>query len=56
LLEEQIESLIDRNEQLKQHVEDLKRREQRGSFTPKPSSSAKVIHLDQFIKQNKPED
>ena len=56
LLEEQIESLIDRNEQLKQHVEDLKRREQRGSFTPQPSSSAKVIHLDQFIKQNKPED
>jgi proteasome assembly chaperone (PAC2) family protein len=56
LLEEQIESLIARNDQLKQHVEDLKRREQRGSFTPQPSSSAKVIHLDQFIKRSKPND
>ena len=56
LLEEQIENLIAGNEQLKQHVEDLKRREQRGSFAPQPSSPAKVIHLDQFIKQNKAED
>ncbi len=56
LLEEQIESLIARNEQLKQHVEDLKRREQRGSFTPQPASPAKVIHLDQFVKQDKLED
>ncbi len=54
-LEEQIESLIDRNEQLKQHLEDLKKRGQRGSFTPQPSP-AKVIRLDQFIKQDKSED
>ena len=56
LLEEQIERLIARNEELRQHVEDLKKREQRGNFTPQPASSAKVIHLDQFIKQNEPED
>jgi proteasome assembly chaperone (PAC2) family protein len=56
LLEEQIASLITQNEQLREHVENLKRREQRGSFTPQPSSSAKVIHLDQFIKQDKPDE
>ncbi len=56
LLEEQIESLITGNEQLRQYVEDLKKREQRGGFTPQSSSSAKVIQLDQFVKQNKTED
>jgi proteasome assembly chaperone (PAC2) family protein len=55
-LEEQIEALIARNEQLKQHVEDLKKREQRGSFISQASSPAKVIRLDQFIKQDKSED
>ena len=52
LLEEQIEDLIARNEQLKQHVEDLRQREQRGGFTPQTSDTAKVIRLDEFIKQN----
>lgn len=56
LAEEQIEALIERNDQLKQHVEELKKRERRGSFTPRPSSPAKVIQLDEFIKQNKSED
>ena len=55
LVEEQIDGLIEKNEQLKQHVEELKRREQRGSFTPRPSSPAKVIRLDEFLKQDKSE-
>jgi proteasome assembly chaperone (PAC2) family protein len=53
LVEEQIDDLIGKNEQLKQHVEELKGREQRGSFTPRPSSPAKVIRLDEFLKQDK---
>ena len=56
LVEEQIEALIERNEQLKRHVEELKKRERRGSFSQPPSSPAKVIRLDEFIKQNKPSD
>ncbi|UCG13795.1 MAG: PAC2 family protein [Deltaproteobacteria bacterium] len=56
LVEEQIESLIAENEQLSQHVEDLKTREHRGGFTTQTSSSAKVIHLDRFMKQNKSDD
>jgi len=56
LVEEQIEALIERNEQLKRHVEELKRRERRGSFSQPTSSPAKVIRLDEFIKQNKPDD
>jgi proteasome assembly chaperone (PAC2) family protein len=56
LLEEQIEDLIARNEQLRQHVEDLRQREQRGGFTPQTSTTAKVIRLDEFIKQNEPEE
>ncbi len=56
LAEEQIEALIERNDQLKRHVEEVKKRERRGSFTPRPSSPAKVIQLDEFIKQNKSED
>lgn len=56
LLEEQIENLIARNEQLRQHVEDLRQREQRGGFTPQTSTTAKVIRLDEFIKQNEPEE
>jgi predicted ATP-grasp superfamily ATP-dependent carboligase len=56
LLENQIDELIGKNEQLKQHIEELKRREQRGSFTSRPSSPAKVIRLDEFLKQEKPED
>ena len=56
LLEEQIEDLIARNEQLRQHVEDLRQREQRGSFTPQTSTTAKVIRLDEFIRQNETED
>ena len=55
LLEEQIEELIARNEQLSQHVENLKQLEQRGGFTPQTSTTAKVIRLDEFIKQNEPE-
>ena len=55
LVEEQIDGFIEKNEQLKQHVEELKRREQRGSFTPRPSSPAKVIRLDEFLKQDKSE-
>ena len=56
LLEEQIENLIARNEQLRQHVEDLRQREQRGGFTPQTSTTAKVIRLDEFIKQSEPEE
>jgi proteasome assembly chaperone (PAC2) family protein len=56
LVEEQIEALIEENEQLKRHVEELKRRERRGSFSQQTSSPAKVIRLDEFIKQNKPDD
>ena len=56
LMEEQIEGLIKKNEQLKQHVEELKRREKRGSFTHQPSSPAKVIRLDEFLKQDKSEE
>jgi len=52
----QIDELIGKNEQLRQHVEELKRREQRGSFTSRPSSPAKVIRLDEFLKQDKSED
>jgi len=53
LVEDQIDGLIQKNEQLQQHVEELKRREQRGSFTPRPPSPAKVIRLDEFLKQDK---
>lgn len=53
LLEKQIDELIGKNEQLKQHIEELKRREQRGSFSSRPSSPAKVIRLDEFLKQDK---
>jgi proteasome assembly chaperone (PAC2) family protein len=56
LVEDQIDQLIGKNEQLKQHVEELKKREQRGSFTSRPSSPAKVIRLDEFLKQDKSED
>ena len=56
LMEEQIENLIEQNEQLKQHVEGLKQRDRSGSFAPQNSSTAKVIHLDEFFKQKKPED
>jgi proteasome assembly chaperone (PAC2) family protein len=56
LVEDQIDELIGKNEKLKRHVEELKRREQRGSFTPRPSSPAKVIRLDEFLKQDKSED
>jgi proteasome assembly chaperone (PAC2) family protein len=56
LVEDQIDQLIEKNEQLKQHVEELKKREQRGSFTSRPSSPAKVIRLDEFLKQDKSED
>ena len=56
LVEDQINGLIKENEQLKQHVEELKRREKRGSFAPRPSSPAKVIRLDEFLKQDKSED
>jgi len=56
VVEEQIEALIERNEQLKRHVEELKKSERSGSFNRPPSSPAKVIRLDEFIKQNKPED
>ena len=56
LLEDQIEGLIEKNEQLKLHVEELKRREQRGIFTPQTSSTAKVIRLDEFLKQDDSED
>jgi proteasome assembly chaperone (PAC2) family protein len=56
LVEDQIEELIKQNDQLKQHVEKLKRREKRGSFTPRPSSPAKVIRLDEFLKNDKSED
>jgi hypothetical protein len=37
-------------------VEDLKTRDERGSFASPTSSPAKVIRLDEFIKHNKPED
>ena len=56
LVEDQIDGLIKKNEQLKQHVEELKRREKRGGFAPRPSSPAKVIRLDEFLKQDKSED
>jgi cell division septum initiation protein DivIVA len=56
LVEDQIEELIEKSEQLKQHVEELKRREERGSFISRPSSPAKVIRLDEFLKQDKSED
>jgi proteasome assembly chaperone (PAC2) family protein len=56
LVEDQIEKLIKQNDQLKQHVEKLKRREKRGSFTPTPSSPAKVIRLDEFLKNDRSED
>jgi hypothetical protein len=56
LLEEQIEDLIAKNDQLRLHVEDLKRRDERGSFASPTSSPAKVIRLDEFIKQGKPEE
>ena len=56
LVEGQIDGLIKKNEQLRQHVEELKRREKRGSFAPRPSSPAKVIRLDEFLKQDKSED
>ena len=56
LVEDQIEKLIKQNDQLKQHVEKLKRREKRGSFTPSPSSPAKVIRLDEFLKNDRSED
>ena len=56
LLEEQIDNLIAKNEQLRQHVEDLRLREQRGGFTPQTSTTAKVIRLDEFIKQSEPEE
>jgi proteasome assembly chaperone (PAC2) family protein len=56
LVEDQIEKLITQNDQLKQHVEKLKSREKRGSFTPRPSSPAKVIRLDEFLKNDKSED
>jgi proteasome assembly chaperone (PAC2) family protein len=56
VVEDQIDELIGKNEKLKRHVEELKRREQRGSFTPRPSSPAKVIRLDEFLKQDKSED
>lgn len=56
LVEDQIDQLIEKNEQLRQHVEELKKREQRGSFTSRPSSPAKVIRLDEFLKQDKSED
>lgn len=56
LLEEQIEALIAKNDQLRQHVEDLKTGDERGSFASPPSSPAKVIRLDEFIKQSKPEE
>ena len=56
LMEDQIDGLIKKNEQLKQYVEELKRREKRGSFTPRPSSPAKVIRLDEFLKQDKSEE
>jgi hypothetical protein len=52
LLEEQIENLIANNDQLRHHVEDLKTRDERGSF----ASPAKVIRLDEFVKQSKPEE
>jgi proteasome assembly chaperone (PAC2) family protein len=53
IIEEQIENLISRNEELKQHVAELKSREHSGNFKPKPSSSAKIIHLNHFAKQKK---
>ena len=56
LVEDQIDGLIKKNEQLRQHVEELKRREKRGGFAPRPSSPAKVIRLDEFLKQDKSED
>jgi proteasome assembly chaperone (PAC2) family protein len=56
LVEDQIDELIGKNEQLKQHVEELKKREQRGSFPSRPSSPAKVIRLDEFLKQDHSED
>jgi proteasome assembly chaperone (PAC2) family protein len=56
LLEEQIENLIANNDQLRHHVEDLKTRDERGSFASPPSSPAKVIRLDEFVKQSKPEE
>ena len=56
LMEDQIDGLIKKNEQLKQYVEELKRREKRGSFTPRPPSPAKVIRLDEFLKQDKSEE
>lgn len=56
LVEERIDGLIKKNEQLKQHVEELKRREKRGSFAPRSASPAKVIRLDDFLKQDKSED
>ena len=55
LVEDHIDGLIKKNEQLKQYVEELKRREKRGSFTPRPSSPAKVIRLNEFLKQDKSE-
>jgi proteasome assembly chaperone (PAC2) family protein len=55
-VEEQIENLIEQNEQLKHHVEGLKQRERSVSFAPQASSTAKVIHLDEFFKQKKPEE
>ena len=56
LVEDQIDGLIKKNEQLRQHVEELKSREKRGGFAPRPSSPAKVIRLDEFLKQDKSED
>jgi len=56
VVEDQIDELIGKNEKLKRHVEELKRREQRGIFTPRPSSPAKVIRLDEFLKHDKSEE
>jgi proteasome assembly chaperone (PAC2) family protein len=53
LLEDQIEKLIGRNQELRQHVEELQRKKRRGSFRPQPPSASKVIRLDPFSKQRK---
>lgn len=57
LLEEQIENLIARNEELKQHIAKLKSRERGNTFRPETTPSpGKVIHLDRFTRKKDPQD
>jgi proteasome assembly chaperone (PAC2) family protein len=57
LVEEQIANLIAGNDELRQYIDKLKRREHLGTFEPNPPPpSGKVLHLDRFTKKKEPED